>query len=80
MHEMFDTISSIRKDPELLMVSNNKIIRFNGDLKSEKMQALIGFAIKRKILPFKSSDVEPKTILSVDSKSISKVNKSQVKI
>ena len=51
MHEMFDTISSIRKDPELLMVSNNKIIRFNGDLKSEKMQALIGFAIKRKILP-----------------------------
>ena len=80
MNEMFDTISSIRKDPELLMVSNNKILRFNGDLNSEKMQALIGFAVKRKLLPFKSSEVGAKTYISVDSKSITKVDNSLVKM
>lgn len=38
------------------MVGNNRLIKHTGDLDSEPLQALIGMAIKKRVLPFKFKD------------------------
>ena len=38
------------------MVGNNKLIKHTGDLTSAPIQALVGMAIKKKVLPFKYKD------------------------
>jgi hypothetical protein len=55
MYNLFDDIQKIRNqtDLNLIMVGNSKLIKHTGNLSSEPIQALIGMAIKKKLLPFR---------------------------
>ena len=55
IYNLYDDIEKIRNqmDINLIMVGNNRLIKHTGDLNSEPIQALIGMAIKKRVLPFK---------------------------
>lgn len=63
MYEMFEDILKIREESHLLMVANGKLIKYTGDLNSEPMLALVGMAVRRKMLPFLTTETSKDEIL-----------------
>lgn len=60
MYQTFDDVTQIRKDPFVVLIGNGKLIKHTGSIESEEIQAIIGRAIQKKFLTFKTANSNEK--------------------
>ena len=68
VYQDFEDAQKYRNDNHLILVGNQRLIKHSGTIRSEEVQALIGYAVKRKWLPFRGVEMhDPKHFIVVEA-------------